>query len=132
MIDLVGEGPDGEVIMFIVEERPWDTSPSQVDDLREKLLSYAGFVADGSLVRLYPDLEGRSVRIQLDCPEQPTDAIAALLDQAAPSLSEFGITLSLNVRGPSAQVAGACVRVLRRSRSDAKRPRQDSNLRPTA
>ena len=25
VIDLVGEGPDGEVIMFIVEERPWGT-----------------------------------------------------------------------------------------------------------
>ena len=87
VIDLVGEGPDGEVIMFIVEERPWDASPAQVDDPREKLISYAGFIAEGSLVRQYPDLEGRSVRIQLDCPEQPTDAIAALLDQAAPSLS---------------------------------------------
>jgi hypothetical protein len=75
VIDLVGEGPDGEVI------------------------TYAGFVADGSLVRQYPDLERRPVRIQIDCPEQPTDAIAALLDQAAPSLSEFGISLSLYVRG---------------------------------
>jgi hypothetical protein len=102
VIDVVGEGPDGEVIMFIVEERPWDASPSQVDDLREKLITYAGFVADRGLVRQYPDLEGRPVRIQIDCPEQPTDAIAALVDQAAPSLAEFGITLSFNVRGPDA------------------------------
>jgi hypothetical protein len=101
VIDLVGEGPDGEVIMFIVEERLWDASPSQVDDLREKLITYAGYVADGSLVRQYPDLEGRPVRIQIDCPEQPTDAIAALIEQAAPSLSEFGITVGVNVRGPS-------------------------------
>jgi uncharacterized protein DUF6572 len=100
VIDLVGEGPDGEVIMFIVEERPWDASPSQVDDLREKLITYAGIVADRSLVRQYPDLEGRPARM-IDCPEQPTDAIAALLAQAAPSLSEFGISLSLNVRGYS-------------------------------
>jgi hypothetical protein len=49
-------------------------------------------------VRQYPDLEGRPARM-IDCPEQPTDAIAALLAQAAPSLSEFGISLSLNVRG---------------------------------
>lgn len=101
VIDVVGEGPGGEVIMFIVEERPWDASPSQVDDLREKLITYAGFVADQSLVRQYPDLEGRPVRIQIDCPAQPTDAIAALIDQAGPSLSEFGITVSLNVRGAS-------------------------------
>jgi hypothetical protein len=101
VIDLVAEGPDGEVIMFIVEERPWDSSLGQVDDLREKLITYASFVADRSLVRRYPDLEGRPVRIQIDCPEQPTDAIAALIDQAGPSLSEFGITVNLNVRGPS-------------------------------
>jgi hypothetical protein len=101
VIDLVGEGPDGEVIMFIVEERPWDASPNQLDDLREKLITYASFVADRGLAREYPDLEGRPVRIQIDCPEQPTEAIAALLDQAGPSLSEFGITVSLNVRGPS-------------------------------
>jgi len=30
------------------------------------------------------------MRIQIDCPEQPTDAIAALIEEAAPSLSEFG------------------------------------------
>ena len=41
------------------------------------------------------------MRIQIDCPEEPTDAIAALIEQAAPSLSEFGITVSVNVRGPS-------------------------------
>jgi hypothetical protein len=64
-----------------------------------KVITYAGFVADGSLVRQYPALEGRPVPIQIDCPERPTDAIAALLDQAAPSLSEFGISVSLNVRG---------------------------------
>ena len=28
VIDVVGEGPDGEVIMFIVEERPWGASPT--------------------------------------------------------------------------------------------------------
>jgi hypothetical protein len=53
-------------------------------------------------VRQYPDLDGKPVRIQIDCPEQPTEAIATLLEQAAPSLSEFGITVSINVRGPSA------------------------------
>lgn len=106
VIDLVGEGPDGEVILFIVEERPWDASPTQVDDLREKLVTYAGFVANRDLVHQYPDLEGRPVRIQIDCPEQPSDAVAALLDQAAPSLSEFGITVSLNVRGASTEPHG--------------------------
>jgi hypothetical protein len=25
--------------MFIVEERPWDASPNQADDLREKLIT---------------------------------------------------------------------------------------------
>jgi len=101
VIDLVAEGPDGEVIMSIVEERPWDASPNQADDLREKLITYASFVADRSLVRRYPDLDGKPVRIQIDCPEQATEAIATLLEQAAPSLSEFGITVSVNVRGPS-------------------------------
>jgi hypothetical protein len=54
VIDLVAEKPDSEVIMFIVEERPWDASPNQADDLREKLITYASFVADQSLVRQYP------------------------------------------------------------------------------
>ncbi|MGH3937266.1 MAG: DUF6572 domain-containing protein [Pseudonocardiaceae bacterium] len=97
-IDVVAQDADGEYVIAMVEDRPWDTDPGQPMQLREKINAYAGFILDGSLVSQYPETTRCPVRIQLDCVQQPTDDIATIIDHARGQLEKLNIGFRLNVR----------------------------------
>ncbi|MCB0712376.1 MAG: hypothetical protein KDD67_08620 [Ignavibacteriae bacterium] len=74
IIDLITPDPtSGEVVLLIIEERPWGSDKNQLVQFDEKLNRYLAYILDGFLGRQYPQYENTPVRIQIDCVDEPTD-----------------------------------------------------------
>jgi hypothetical protein len=72
VIDLISlDSEANEVVLLMLEERPWGTVPDQLEQLDEKYNSYVSYVLDGHLVKQYPQYADKGVRIQLDCASPP-------------------------------------------------------------
>lgn len=72
VVDLISPDPErDEVVLTVLEERPWGSSPEQLQELQDKLNNYLGYVLEGYLVKEYPEYEGKPVRFELDCVEPP-------------------------------------------------------------
>ena len=72
VVDLVTDDPaTGEVVLVMLEERRWQTSPDQLRELEAKFNAYLEYVLGGHMARQYPDYAQRPVRFQLDCVENP-------------------------------------------------------------
>jgi uncharacterized protein DUF6572 len=102
-IDLVAQDAAGQVLVVMVETRRWGADSAQPAQLRAKLNAYAGFITDGSLLRRYPETAGRTVLIQLDCPEPPAGEFAVVIDHATGKLSQLGVGFRVNIRSPASQ-----------------------------
>ncbi len=61
----------GEVLVVMVEKRPWDQPELQLFQLQEKLNAYLSFVLDGEMVEAYPQFAHKPVRIRLECAGEP-------------------------------------------------------------
>ena len=60
VVDLVGlDRETGEVMLLMLEERPWGSDPAQLRQLEAKLNSYLSYVLDGFLAEQYPQYAGR-------------------------------------------------------------------------
>jgi len=72
VIDLISlDAEANQVVLLMLEQRPWGTVPDQLEQLDEKYNSYVSYVLDGHLVRQYPQYADKAVRIQLDCASPP-------------------------------------------------------------
>ncbi len=72
VIDLItSDSESGEVVLVMLEERPWGSDPLQLRQLEEKFNSYLGYVLDGHMAKQYPQYEKLRVRFQLDCAAPP-------------------------------------------------------------
>jgi hypothetical protein len=72
IVDLItADRERGEVVLKILEPRPWGSDPHQLHQLEDKLNSYFSYVLDGFLAEQYPQYQGLAVRIQLDCAGEP-------------------------------------------------------------
>lgn len=72
VVDLIR--PDeatGEVVLVMLEERPWEDGEAQLHELEAKFNAYIEYVLGGHFVRQYPEYAERPVRFQLDCRENP-------------------------------------------------------------
>ncbi len=61
----------GEIVLIMVEPRPWDGSEQRLFQLQEKVNAYLSFALDGELADTFPHLVGKPVRLQLDCALPP-------------------------------------------------------------
>jgi len=91
MIDVVALDRDGNCLVVMVETRTWSGGSEQREQLKSKVNTYAAYILDGTLNRQYPETIGQPVYIRLDCPEEPTDDIAAIVDWAARQLRDWNI-----------------------------------------
>jgi hypothetical protein len=98
-IDLITQRPDGTVVLIMVEDRPWDGGGEQLARLQAKLNSYLEFALDGALTNRYPELKGKPLIIQLDCPEEPNQAVDDFLALANRVSAESGVRVLVNVVG---------------------------------
>jgi Family of unknown function (DUF6572) len=72
VVDLVTEdAATGEVVLVMLEQRPWGSDPDQLRQLEDKFNSYLGYVLDGHMAAQYPQYAGKSVRFQIDCASNP-------------------------------------------------------------
>ena len=72
VVDLIR--PDeatGEVVLVMLEERPWAEGEDQLRELEAKFNAYIEYVLGGHMVRQYPEYAECPVRFQLDCRENP-------------------------------------------------------------
>src|SRR5262249_2161686 len=60
-----------EVLLVMVETRPWDGSERQLFQLQEKFNAYVSFLLDGELAESHPELTGKAARIELHCATMP-------------------------------------------------------------
>ena len=72
VVDLISydEG-SAEVVLLMIEERPWNGGETQIREVEAKFNAYLEYVLGGHMVKQYPDYEGKAVRFQLDCVENP-------------------------------------------------------------
>jgi hypothetical protein len=72
VVDLIHEdAASDEVVLVMLEERPWGSDPQQLRQLEAKFNAYLSYVLGGYLVAHYPAYAERGVRFQLDCVENP-------------------------------------------------------------
>ena len=72
VIDLISLDPEAnEVVLLMLEERPWGTVSNQLEQLDDKYNNYVSYVLDGHLAKQYPQYADKAVRIQLDCASPP-------------------------------------------------------------
>ena len=72
VVDLITQDDaSGEVVLVMLEQRPWGSHPEQLRQLEAKFNSYLEYVLGGHLEAQYPQYAGRPVRFQLDCVANP-------------------------------------------------------------
>jgi len=84
VIDLVTpDAKSGEVVLVMLEERPWQSDPEQLRQLEAKFNSYLEYALGGHLAQQYPEYAERPVRFQLECAENPRPADGAFFTAMA-------------------------------------------------
>jgi len=72
VVDLISRDvASGEVVLTMVETRPWGSAPDQIKQVEDKFNSYLGYVLAGQLARDYPQYAGLPVAFRLDCAQPP-------------------------------------------------------------
>ena len=106
VIDLItlDEAAD-EVVLVMLEERPWGSDPAQLRQLEAKFNAYLSYVLGGYLVQQDPDYADRGVRFQLECVENPRAADAAFFTAMSNFAAGEGIRMVVRVRQPGEKAA---------------------------
>lgn len=98
VVDLVTDDPaTGEVVLVMLEERPWGSDPEQLRQLEEKFNSYLAYVVGGHLVEQYPQYEGKTVRFQLECRANPEPKDRSFFTAMANFAAEESIRMVVGV-----------------------------------
>jgi hypothetical protein len=69
-----------EVVLVMIESRPWDNSERQLFQLQEKFNAYVSFLLDGELAEAHPELSAKKPRIELRCAQMPHGQTLELLN----------------------------------------------------
>ena len=97
VVDLVAlDRETGEVMLLMLEERPFGSDPAQLRQLEGKLNSYLSYVLDGFLAEQYPQYAGLRVRFQLDCATPPREEERPFLTAARNFAAAEGIRFVVN------------------------------------
>ena len=86
-----------EVVLIMIEDRPWTDTSIQLTQLKDKLANYATFALGEGLTNAYPDVAGSSIRIQLDCTTKPTAKVQEITDIAYERLRECNVRFLVNL-----------------------------------
>lgn len=98
VIDQIVHDPHtDEVVMVMVERRPWNGTDLQLFQLQEKFNAYLSFILDGEMAETYPALAGKRVRLRLECVQRPEESVLAFLCMARDQIAYQGIELEVIV-----------------------------------
>ena len=107
VIDLIADdAKTGEVVLIMLEERPWDGAELRLFQLQEKINAYLSFVLDGEMGEAYPKFVGRKIRLQLDCVGMPDSSVVQFLSMVREQIAFQGINLEVRVMGEGGCGAG--------------------------
>jgi hypothetical protein len=98
VIDFLGFDPKAsEVLMVMVEHRPWIHVEAQLFQLQEKLNAYLSFALDGEMTEAYPQFSGQPLKIRLECAEPPVEETLDFLQHVYEQMALQGITFEVEV-----------------------------------
>jgi hypothetical protein len=98
VVDLVSlDSARDEVVLLMLEQRPWGTDAVQLRQLEEKFNRYLSYVLDGFLAEQFPQYHGKPVCFRLDCAASPGDAERALLEAMKSFAAAEDIRFEVNV-----------------------------------
>jgi hypothetical protein len=98
IVDLIA--PDrrrGEIVLSLLEGRPWGGGREQLEQHDEKLDAYFVYVLDGHLAREYPQYRGMPARIEVVCVEEPGEAERPFLAGVARTAAENGLRFVVRI-----------------------------------
>lgn len=103
VVDLIAQDAErGEVVLTMLEERPWESGPEQLRQLEDKFNAYLSYVQGGHLAQQYPQYEGLHVCFHLDCAEAPRGEAKRMLVAMQGFAESEGIRLVVRVIQPGA------------------------------
>jgi hypothetical protein len=103
IVDLIEVDPvSGDVVLVMIERRPWGADPRQFQQIEEKINRYLGYALDGHLAEHYPRYQGKQVRLRLDCAQAPTGEALRFVGAAAHAASAHGVEFVAQVAPPRA------------------------------
>jgi hypothetical protein len=98
VVDLIRFDPErGEVVLLMLEQRPWGSTPEQLRQLEAKFNGYLSYALDGFLAAQFPQYSGRPVCIRLDCVMPPGDEERAMLSSMQGFATSVEIRFEVNV-----------------------------------
>ena len=98
VIDLITfDSKADTVVLIMVETRPWDGSGERKAQVEAKVNTYVAYAREGQLVRQYPQVKGKPVRIQLDCSAELDETTAVFLGGLSAALASRGFEFRVNV-----------------------------------
>ena len=101
VVDLIRlDAATGEVVLVMLEERPWETDPEQIRQLEAKFNAYLEYVLGGHMAKQYPDYAEKPVRLQLDCAENPRPEDGAFVTAMSNFAAAESIRLVVQVSRP--------------------------------
>jgi hypothetical protein len=87
----------GEVVLLMLEQRPWGSAPEQLRQLEAKFNGYLSFALDGFLAAQFPQYVSKPVCIRLDCVTQPSDEERSMLASMKSFAATHEIGFEVNV-----------------------------------
>jgi hypothetical protein len=108
VIDALVHDPETDVVtLLMVEPRPWDGSELRLFQLQEKINAYLSFALDGEMHEAYPQLEGKPLRLLLDCMTAPDSTSLGFLGMVRDQIAFQGIALEVRAAAPASGDAAA-------------------------
>lgn len=97
-IDAIAHNPQThELILIMIEIRPWDGSNKRLLELQNKINLYLEFIVDGHLKQKYPDIDEKKISIRLDCCYEPDDKTMELLNAIMAQIEQYEVSISVRV-----------------------------------
>jgi len=101
ILDLITTDPaTGDVVLAMIERRPWGAHPHQLRQIEEKINRYMAYALDGFLVEQHPQYAGRRVRLRLDCAQPPSAEAERFVAAAQHAARAHGLDLEVSVLAP--------------------------------
>ena len=91
VIDIVAQDKSGVWEVVMVEERQWDGSGPQLQELKDKVELYLEYALDGPMDQGFPDSKGKAKRIRLFCATLPTGPTAEFVNRLKRFVATYGV-----------------------------------------
>ncbi len=102
VLDLITtDAETGDVLLVMVEQRPWGAHPHQLRQIEEKINRYMAYALDGFLAEQHPQYAGRRVRLRLDCAQPPAGEFERFVAAAQHAARAHGLDLVVAVSAPN-------------------------------